>query len=322
MKVWRGLTLALWVALLATCAAFILLYHALGTTVLDVRNTKGLLVESKTYETIRDTVLVDLVMAEVTEQYPENKLIDKAMVSDTLKATLPAEILAARFDPAITNVYRWLDSKEEDITFSIAIVDKKDSFYRALEERLAAKLTSLDSCGDYRYPPEEAVLEDLCLPVYLSAKEATQAAMGSIRAGDFPLGDTITQDTLLGAKADRGSFTELPTYLNILWTLNLLAIAVFAVTALFLAISRKSLGFIALGISLIIGGIATWLIAPAITTFATTATRTSPLEQVITEALVTPFAGASTNAALLTILSGMAVTALAFIWRWQRGRHA
>lgn len=321
MLVWRGFTLTLWVALLATCAAFILLYHALNTTVLDVRSTKSLLASSKAYDTVRDTVLVDQVMAGITEQYPANKLVDTAMVSDVMKVVLPSEVLAQRFDPAVTHIYRWLDSKEEDIVFSVTVVDKKDSFYRVLEERIAAKLTSIDSCGDYRYPPEEAVLQDLCLPVYVSAKEATQATMGSIRAGDFPLGDTITQESLFGMKADRGRFNELPTYLNVLWTLNLVAFAVFVVAALFLLISRKSLGVIALGISLVVAGIATWLIGPIVVTLTTTASQSSPVAQTLADVLVAPFTAATTNSALLAILGGIAITALAFVWRWQRRRH-
>lgn len=321
MLVWRGFTLTLWVALLATCGAFILLYHALSTTVLDVRSTKSLLANSKAYDTVRDTVLVNQVMAGITEQYPANKLVDTAMVGDVMKVVLPSEVLAQRFDPAVTNIYRWLDSKEEDIAFSVTVVDKKDSFYRVLEERVAAKLTAIDSCGDYRYPPEEAVLQDLCLPVYVSAKEATQATMGSIRAGDFPLSETLTQESLFGTKADRGKFNELPTYLNILWTLNLVALAVFVVAALFVVISRKSLGFIALGVSLVIAGIATWLIGPVVVALTTAASQSSPVARAVTDVLITPFTVTTTNSALLTILGGIAITALAFVWRWQRRRH-
>jgi hypothetical protein len=322
MKVWRGFTLTIWVALLAACTAFALLYYALNTTVLNADKTKERLVSSKAYDTIRDTLLVNQVVNSLSEQYPDNRLIDRPMISEILAAALPRETLAKRLDPAVSNIYRWLDSKEEDISFSITVVDKKDTFYQALEPRLAAKLTAIDSCGDYRYPPEEAVLKDLCLPVYVTAKEATQAAMGSIRAGDFPLGDTITEETLLGPKADRGAFRELPTYLNILWTLNLVALAVGGVLALFLAITRKSTGFIAAGIGLIVGGVAAWIAGPVITSLVSTVSQSSPLTKALLDVFVAPFTASVTSGALLTILGGGALVGLAFAWRWYRGRRA
>lgn len=322
MKVWRGFTLTIWVALLAACTAFALLYHALSATVLDADKTKERLANSQAYDTIRDTLLVNRVVDGLSEQYPGNKLVDRSMISEILAAVLPRQTLAERLDPAVSNLYRWLDSKEEEVSFSISVTDKKDSFYRALEPRLAAKLTAIDSCGDYRYPPEEAVLKDVCLPIYVTAKEATQAAMGSIRAGDFPLGDTITEETLLGPKSDRGAFRELPTYLNILWTLNLVALALGVMTALFLAITRKSTGLIAVGTGLMIGALTAWIAGPVLASLANAAAESSPLTRVLVDVFVAPFTASVTTAALLTILGGGAVTGLALAWRWHRGRHA
>ena len=100
MKVWRGFTLTIWVALLAACTAFALLYHALSATVLDADKTKERLANSQAYDTIRDTLLVNRVVDGLSEQYPGNKLVDRSMISEILAAVLPRQTLAERLDPA------------------------------------------------------------------------------------------------------------------------------------------------------------------------------------------------------------------------------
>lgn len=323
MKVWRGFTLTVWVIMLALFAAFVMQYHALQTTVLDRETAKAQLSQSGAYEKFRDTVLLEKVRSVVQERYPENTFVDDTMLRQVLRETLPSGEMERRFEPAVDAVYRWIDSKEPEVNFSIDLSDKVGLFYRALEVQLGKKLATLPSCGDYRYPPDEAVLVDKCIPVYIAVTDATTVAMDTLKSSELPIGNTITAETLAPPASQATIVKQLPTYLNYLWVLNYVAIALFVIITLLLLATRKSLGILALGVGLVAASVVVWLTQPIIRSFVPTQTEGMlALLADLTDALLATFAATSTRYALLSLLVGATLIAGATAWRWWRRRRA
>lgn len=323
MKVWRGFTLAVWVTILTLLAAFVMQYQALQTTVLDRSTAKAQLSQSGAYEKLRDTVLVDKLRAVVQERYPQNTVVDDSLLRQVLRETLPRDEMQRRFEPAVDAFYRWLDSKEPEIDFSIDLSDKVGLFYRVLEVQLEKKLATLPSCGDYRYPPDEAVLVDKCIPVYIAVTEAAAVAMDTLKTSELPIGNTVTPETFAPPKAQATAFRQLPTYLNYLWVLNYVAIAVFTLVTLLLLATRKSLGLLALGGSLVAASIVVWLTQPIIRSLAPLQTEGAlSLLTEATDALLAAFTASGTRYAFVSLIVGATLIVAATAWRWWRRRHA
>jgi hypothetical protein len=324
MKVWRGFTLTVWAITLTLLAAFLMQYHALQTTILDSGAAKTRLAQSGAYKKLRDTVLTERLRSVVQERYPENTLVDDAMLRSILAETLPDDEMQRRFEPAVEAFYRWTDSKEPEIDFTIDLSDKVGVFYRVLEVQLGKKLATLPSCGDYRYPPEEAILVDKCIPVYISVTEATAAAMDALKTSELPIGNTITPETFGFARSQSSAFKQLPTYLNYLWVLNYVAITLFVLVTFLLAVTRRSLGVLAVGVSLIAASVTVWFTQPIIRNLIPE--QTDGIFAAVSEAtrtLLAAFTTTGTRYALYSLLAGIVLAVSASGWRWwQRRRHA
>jgi len=318
MNVWRGFTLICWTLLLAAGLSLVIIYYSLSTTVLDRDKAKSWLAESSVYETLRDTVATDQVMNVLDQKYPGNKLLDRQLVSSALKETLPKADLVKRLEPTVDKVYAWLDSKQPELSISIPLADREKQFYRSSEVHLERKIAALPSCGDYRYPPEEAVLNDLCLPEYVTASEATQAAMGGLRSGGFPLGESISTDTFAGlADVQRGA-KQIPTFLNYLWAGYLLAAGIAAVVAVWLLASRRVVGLIAVGVAMVIAGIVVWFAQAAIA--GSLDGNLPAVAQALRDALLPKMLTKTALLAMVSIIIGLVIIALAGAWKWRQGR--
>ena len=323
MKVWRGFTLTIWVILLMLLAAFVMQYRALQTTVLDSGTVKSQLVRTGTYERLRETVFLEKLRSAVQERYPQNTLIDDGVLRHVLAETLPRSEMERRFEPAVDALYRWIDSKGPEISFSIDLSDKVGLFYRVLEVQIGKKLATLPSCGDYRYPPEEAVLVDKCIPVYIAVTEATDAAMATLQAEELPIGNTITPETFTSGSSQPNALKQLPTYLNYLWVLNYVALALLTIITLLVIASHRSLGVLAVGISLVGAAIVTWVTQPIIRSFVPQQTEgIFALVYEFAATLLSAFTVASTRYALISLVTGLVFIAGAVGWRWlKRRRH-
>lgn len=318
MKVWRKITLVIWVIVLSLCTAVILVNYALQTSVLNPQKSKTWLAESNTYETLRDTVLTQRVVDAVNQQYPDNKLIDQQLVALVLRETLPKEQLATRADAFVNDAYRWLDSKAPDVRLNVSFEDKRDQLYRSLEVQLRNRIIALPACDGYRYPPEEALLEDLCLPDYVTAGEATQAIMGGIRSSQLPLSTDLTEETT-DDTTNYSGIKRIPTYLNYVWVLNLVAIAVYVFVALLVLASRRIVGLIALGIGLVAGGVLTMTLQTKVAHIALPAGGEFQATIQAAFAALMPHMSASANLlGLISIITGLFITAGASFWYWRQ----
>jgi hypothetical protein len=323
MKVWRGFTLVFWTVILALCFAVILFHYSLQGSVLNKDASKERLANSGAYVIIRDTIVADKITASLEERYPHNKLIDKALVRETVAEVFPDSGLRKQIDPIIDVVYAWVDSKRPDVSFDIPIASHQEQFYRSLEVRLGKKIAALPSCNDYRYPPDLAVLNDLCLPIYVKASEVLADAMIAVRSAESPFDASFTGDTFSLPVEQPGSLKMVPTYLNYLWVLNYVAIAIAIFTSILLLVSRKLVGLMAVGVSAVLAGGVLWFIQTWLE--KTFSQQGDPLLTTLRDALLPPLVALSAHYATITLIAGGMVTVASlglWIWLRKRGVHA
>lgn len=324
MKVWRGFTLTLWVILMTLTAMFTVSYYSFSSTVLDQNKTKSWLRESTAYDTLRNEVIAPAITDTVNQKVPNNRLIDAALIRQVTADTLPKDEVEKLTEPALDNFYRWLDSKEPELNFPLELAGKQELFYRNLETRLGEKINSLPECQDDPYPPEEALVTYMCLPSYVTAKEATQAVMGSVRTSGVAPDDTTTSDTFALPTADRGTLKQAPTILNMLWSLNWAAIAGFVLLALFVIISRRAVGLIAVGTSMLIAGVVVLVTTPALSSLSFSAPNgIARVASEIVGVLIPKLQAASGQYAMWVGITGLALIGLGILWiKLRRRNHA
>lgn len=322
MNVWRGFTLTVWIVVMTLLAAFVMHYHAFQSTALDGKQVKSELKKSGVYENIRDTFLRDNVLSSLTSKYPDNKLLDQELVTSVLAETLPSSVLAEQLDPVVDATYRWLDSKEPEILFSVDVSNREQVLYRSLEVQLGKKVAALPSCGDYRYPPENAVLNDRCIPVYTSDEEVTELISNAVRQEGTPLGDPITSEAFTVPQEQKAFLKQIPTYLNYLWVINVVALIILGLLSLFVIASRRLTGVIAIGVSLIVAGTIVLVSAPIIGRIsAPSPDGVSGLLQKVIDSYAPAFVSLSTSYGFLAIASGAGIVTLSALWIWRRRNH-
>lgn len=320
MRVWHGFTLIFWTVLLYVCFIVILLHYSVQGSVLNPGVIKQRIATGDTYDLIRDAALTDRVASTLSERYPGSTLIDRAMLKGAVEETFPKAEVQKRVEPVIDVFYQWLDSKRPDITFEVAISDRLEQFYRALETRLSQKIASLPTCTSYTYPPEEAILQQGCLPTYVTATEATQSAMGVIRGEDSPISATITAETITIPSDQLGPIKQIPTYLNYLWALNYLMLGIAALTAVFLLVTRRLHGVIALGVAALLAGITMWIAQQTITT--TVKPSSEAIIQSLQNVFIPPLTALMATYGLIAAGLGALLVLLGLGWRrWRKRRH-
>lgn len=319
MKVWRGVTLGFWILVLTFFLSVTAVYYSLQHTVLNAGVAKQRLAENGTYEMLRDTVLVDKSVSLFQDKYPGNTLLDNRVFKTTLREVFPTKKLDRELDPVVDSVYAWLDSKQPAITFSIPVEVHQEQFYRSLEVAVTNKISTLPSCERFYYSASEAVLNAGCLPDGVKTEDIRQAVSLTIRTGDFPLGASITNDTFAIPALDNTVVKELPTYLNYLWVLNYVAIAMVVIIAIFLTVKRKLLGITALGIALLLTAIIVVFIKLSL---ATILPVRSALGSAIENAVVPPLQTMLSQLALGGALAGFIFITVTSLWFWwRRGKN-
>lgn len=323
MKVWRGVTLTLWALLMMGCAAYAISYHSLETTALSKNTVTPLLARSSVYETARDQLLVQEIIDTLQDKLPNNRFFDRNLIQSSLASAVSKQAIEAKAAPVVDSVYSWLDSKTPNVSFSVSFADKKEAFYQALQANVSKKIAGLRTCSGSPYPPEDALFSSLCRPSYVSSKEATDAVMAYARSSDVIPTDAITADSFtLPTSAHVGMLKQIPAYLNLAWVAYWVAIAVFTLLLLLVVITRRWLGVVTAGASLLVAGIVVLLTVPVISRFTLPVQdATGQLAASIIAAVLPSFTSADSRLALLSCLAGAAGIGLGLLWRWLAKKH-
>lgn len=312
MKVWRGFTLIFWTLLLYLCFVVMLLHYSLQGSVLKPDIIKQRLATGNTYDLLRDITLTDRITSVLHERYPGSTLISDPMLKAAVEDAFPRAEVQKRVEPVIDVFYQWLDSKRPDITFEIGISDRLEPFYKALEPRLGQKIASLPACASYSSSPEDALLKGGCLSAYMTAAEATQAAMSLIREEGSPIGTTITAETVALPQAGLGPLRQVPTYLNYLWALYYLMTVVAGLVSIFLLITRRQLGMITIGIAAILAGITMWIVQQMVTAYQPSA---EAVLQALQKVFIPPFVETLGAYSFAAVGGGALLVIAALGWR-------
>jgi hypothetical protein len=302
---------------MAGCVTVILSHLALERSVLSPAEGRRALAASDVYKKLRDDTLTGRLMTSVLTHYPDNKLIDKDSIRQALAATVPDAQLPSLAEPAVTNIYRWLDSKEPGISFTIKIGDKRDAFLSALNSQLNKRIKALPECSAYDFAAQDELLSATCLSSYTTAKDAAAAVVKEINTSANDIGGDITS-TSLGLDDLPSGVRNAPDYLNYFWVANLLAMAVGGILAILVIITRRLWGIVAVGISIVIGGCVTWMLAIPLSTLPTTNNIVSSVIAALRPHLTTLL----TRYGALAVLGGVLIILLGVAGlRWHQRRR-
>lgn len=252
MRVWKVITLGFWVMLMTACVSLIAVYYILAQTVLNPTTVKKWLDESGSYTTLAETIVPMLATGEDATA-PSNKLVTPEMLKRAAKASITPNDVKAKVEPVIDATYAWLDSKSPEVTFSVSVGTESERFLQALRREVRSKLETLPECGgtiDIRELEQAS-----CLPWFVSAESATDSVMTRIEQRDIFRDKEITPDSLSTSNPASAS-NRLPEIVSLLWVVQLIAMPVAGVVALFVIAKRRATGLIAVGISLLLPGIA------------------------------------------------------------------
>jgi len=324
MKVWRGFTLALWIALMTTCVSLVAVYYILAQTILSPVTAKKWLNESGVYGQLAEVVVPKLTPADDSTA-TTNGLITPDMLQRATKLSIKPADVKAKVEPIIDATYAWLDSKSPDITFSVSIGEESERFLQALRREVRAKIESLPECSGYVDPAE--LERASCRPWYVSTDSATDTIMAKIEQQDIFRDKKLSPDTLAG-KTTVTPGKNIPELLSLLWVIQLVAMPVAGLAALFVIVKRRAAGLTAVGVSLLTPGLGLLVIGlllhfgggTAITDFVEKsdfAAVAAPLGRVIAQSFAT------ITLQVGGILSGIGIVAVAAgIWWWRRRRHS
>lgn len=252
MKVWRGITLGFWVMLMTACVSLIAFYYILTQTVLNPTTVKKWLADSGSYSTLVETVVPMLATSDNGSAIPDS-LVTTDMIKRAAKASISPNDMKAKVEPIIDATYAWLDSKSPEISFSVSTDAETRRFAEALRREVLVKAKSLPECSG---SIDAAALEQAsCLPWYVSAESATDSVMARIEQQELFRDKKLTSD-ILASKASASASDRLPELISLLWVIQLIAMPIAAVVALFVLVKRRATGLIAISTSLLLPGIA------------------------------------------------------------------
>lgn len=256
MKVWRGITLGFWVMLMTACVSLIAFYYILTQTVLNPTTVKKWLADSGSYSTLVETVVPMLATTDSGSSTPNN-LVTTDMVRRAAKASISPNDMKAKVEPIIDATYAWLDSKSPEISFSVSTDAETRRFTEALRREVLVKAKSLPECNG---SIDAAALEQAsCLPWYVSAEGATDSVMARVEQQELFRDNKLTPD-ILASKTSISASDRLPEVISLLWVIQLIAMPIAAVVALFVLVKRRASGLIAVSTSLLLPGISLLII--------------------------------------------------------------
>lgn len=235
----------------------IAVHYILAQTILNPTTVKKWLNDSGSYATLAETIVPMLATGD-SATTSTNKLVTSDMVKRAVKASITPDDVKAKVEPVVDATYAWLDSKSPEITFSVSIGTESERFLQALRREVRTKLESLPECTEY---VDLASLEQAnCLPWYVSAEGASDSVMARIEQQDIFRDKKISPEVLT-AKNSVSLSKRLPEIVSLLWVIQLIAMPVAGVVALFVIAKRRATGLIAVSTALLLPGITLLVVA-------------------------------------------------------------
>jgi len=270
MNVLRFIRRTLWSILLAICIVVGCAYIALSQVFLAPAGLTNIINESALAETVRAQGLLPRVLS-ATKSSPYAGLLDNKTVTDAFNASITKEAVSTKLTPAIESLSLWLNSKEPSADFSIDMTDLARAFSDQLVSRVGAKIDALPSCT--RDNTLADIANGICRSTLISKEVITLSISQAIQSNNEI---TITPETLPLLSSNNRAGDSLPSYLNILYSISLVAAAVIGLVGLWLLFKHRLGGIITLGAACLLAAIALYVIS-IILTQSTIAPADNPL---------------------------------------------
>ncbi len=253
MNVFRIIRRALWSIILAACIVVGCIYLAFSQVFLTPSGLTHIVKQSTITETVRSEVLLPQIIS-FTQKSEYAGLLDDKLVTDAFNATVTNDILSAKLTPAIESVSSWLNSTEPSIKFSINMDDLSGPFADQLNTRVSAKIAALPACTFHNTLAD--VENGVCRSPLLTTETVTANINDTIKNNPaISESITVTPETVpLLSPSNRGG-SSLPSYLNILYGISVIAAGVIGLVGLWLLLKHRLGGIITLGVACVIAAL-------------------------------------------------------------------
>lgn len=254
MKVWRVISLTLWIIVLTVLLSISATYYLLAHTVLDQSKATDALRQTGFYDVLRSQVLLPRVQEQLSVQQDTGAVLPSQDVLDSVNQVFTTDKIRSITDQVVGATYKWTDNKAPSIDFSIPIADEKQALAKALETKIQQNVETLPRCGA-NDEISDNLAETTCLPLYVSRDAVSATAVNDMQERLQTIDDKLTPDTLHVTNKDLGSAVNTPDYVGYLWTLNLITLPLALIITLYLLLKRRGAGLIAVGVSIFVVGI-------------------------------------------------------------------
>lgn len=251
MKVWKAFTLGVWVVVMTTCVALIAVYYILSQTVLSPNTVKKWLNDSGSYGQLAE-VVVPMLAASDNKATAKSALVTDEMLQRAAKASLKPEEVKTKVEPIIDATYAWLDSKSPEVTFSVSIDEESERFLDALRREVRARAESLPECDGYIGIAEIEAAD--CLPWYVSSDAAADTVIARLQQQEI-FRDKVLEPESIAAKSTTSVSGRVPELISLIWVVQLIAMPIASLVALFVIVKRRAAGLVAVSTALLLPGL-------------------------------------------------------------------
>ncbi|MFZ1360649.1 MAG: hypothetical protein WAS27_01280 [Candidatus Saccharimonadales bacterium] len=275
-----------WGILLGSCVAVSVLYLALSQTLLTKSGLQTIVIESHLATSVQQDILLPKVLAS-THQATHAHLLSDAKVTEIFTRVVSTERLNRLLEPAIDVSWRWLNSKEPSIEFTIPLTPLSQEFTTELAKHADPRVRTIMT-------REVALGEHVTLtPVSTGVRVLTNS-----------------------------SLSDLPSYLNMLYAVSLVTAAIAILVGVWLLIKHRFAGVITIGAAAIGSAIGLYIISVSIGTRIGTLSP-NPQLQLVARSGLTLFENTLHSYLFMLVGGGILMVALggAGLYAWTK-RHA
>ncbi len=265
MKLFRLIRLGAWSCLLAICLIVFLCNYCLQRTLVSPDGIRLVADQSHAYQIVRENIIAPYIEQQVAAS-SFSHLITDTVIKTALAKSLTDDQLRQMSPPVIDGIYRWLDSKEPRISFSIDTTQLNTRFSEALATEATTALAQLPDCTNEQTFTD--ALNGICKSDFLSDRQRETIVREATAAAASALPATITDKNIPLPAHLSTQASDLPSLLNMLYAAHLIAGALGIMSVLWLLLKWRLRGIIAIGVAAVLTAIGIGIITITLTTVA------------------------------------------------------
>ena len=258
MNLFRLVRLGIWSCLLALCIVIVASNFAAHRAFISPEGLRTIADRSNAYQIVRDNVIAPQIQARISDS-PFAHLLPQSTVQAALAKSLTTEQLQQMSPPVIDGMYRWLDSKEPRVAFTINSQNAVTRFTDALAGEVNAAIAKQPECTY-----QDSYLDmtsGRCRSELLSNTQRESLVKEAVQSASAAIPTAVTEQTITVPATLSRQASNLPTYLNMLYALHLIALAMGGMIVLWLLFKWRLRGIAAIGVSALLGALGISVVA-------------------------------------------------------------